>query len=117
MAIVEMELPTKEKEANQRMKALKDDIRRIIFRKVKYCEIVDAPYSENSLRQHLNKAIRIVCWETKYKNAETDKLPNADLTGMEKSFNITSKKIDGKRHFYVTFSPEAWQRAMIGERE
>lgn len=108
MAIVEMEQTKNETVKNKRLEMLKDDIRSILSGRVKYSEIVDAPYPMSTLREHLYTAIKLVCWEYKEENGLLGKCLDPRL--LERSFTISSRMIYRKRHFYVAFDATAWDR-------
>ena len=105
--------PNQEPERNLRLGALKDDIRQIIRDKVEYCEIVDAPYRENSLREHLRTAINLVCMEYCEENFLNISEYRDQLAG---AFLVRSKVRDGVRHFYVSFSFRLWERILKNAR-
>lgn len=87
-----------EPQVNERMEALKSDIREIIEKRIPICEIVDPPYPHNSMRRALEKALKIVCCEWVRKKGLTRYLHN------DRIFKIKSKKIENEVHWYVQFN-------------
>ena len=87
---------------NERLEALKKDIREIIENTIKLCEIIDPPYPQSSMREHLRKAIRSVVWEYAVKDKEHYTPDPYDV------FKIQSHKKDGIIHWYIQFDSELW---------
>lgn len=106
------ELPWEEKK-DMRMEQLKADLREIIEKRIRVCEIVDVQYPEGTMRDRLHNALRKVLWEY----AELDKKNFRALPVDTRVLEIKSRKIDGERHWYMTFDVETWDEGWRKFRE
>lgn len=89
---------------NERMERLKRDVREIIDNRIRVCEITDPPYPQSTMRERLEKAIRIVTWEWGNKTGKYGRFRAKDF------FKVESRKIDGTVRWYVQFDADRWEK-------
>lgn len=96
-------------EINARMEQLKGDVREIIEKRIRFSEITDPPYNQNTVKERLRTAFRRVYWE----EIQARGIQHPPRVG--EIFGVQSRKIDNVVHWYVVFDPEKWDEVMKGE--
>ena len=102
MSVIPVESIPK-KEVNERLEALKADIREIIEKRIRMAEIEFPPYSPSVMRDRITTAIRKVLWEYAIERGYNH-LPgrSSDV------FKIERRHIEGMNHWYVLFDADRW---------
>ena len=100
-------------ESNEKMEILKNDVREIIEKRIRVCEITDPPYPTSTMRERLQKAMRTVLWEM----AEEGKDGRMHTPGSSEVFRISYRHIQKKIHWYVMFDVDKWEEEWRQFRE
>ena len=98
---------------SRKMDLLKVDVRKIIQDRIQICEIVNPPYPNSTMRERLQKAIRMVLWEY----AERNKDGKLCMPSRREVFKVSNRNIDGQCHWYVTFDINRWDKEWQQFRE
>lgn len=97
------------KDKREQLNDLKEDIREIIDKRIRICEIVNTKYSTGTLRERLQRAMRDVLWDIARTTGDTERVPSRNEV-----FEIKFRKEAGEPHWYVTFDVDLWDRRMKG---
>ena len=110
MSVIPVESIPK-KEVNERLEALKADIREIIEKKIRMAEIEYPPYSPSVMWERITTAIRKVLWEYAIERGYNH------LPGRSDVFKIERRHIEGVYHWYVLFDADRWDAEWEGVSE
>lgn len=90
------------RQVDGKMDRLKADILEIIEKRIPMAEIVDSPYTEQTMRARMTTAIRKIVWEY------SEKKGTKHIPFVKKVIDFKVRKVDGEFHYYVIFNPELW---------
>lgn len=95
-------------ELTKRLEEMIRDILEIIKNRWPVTEIINPLYTENTMRDGFNRAIRIICREyVKPKNT----------WWRSKSIRLISRTVKGEKKWYILFDEEQWDEMMKGEEK
>jgi len=97
-------------QVNERLEALKKDIREIIQKRIPICEITDPPYPSSTMRDRFHAALHSVLWEYHERFDKDEK--KHFLFHSYNTLKIESRKIDNVVRWYVKFDMELWDKEL-----